>query len=344
MALGVMIPETATLKPVVWQRDMEYLRSRLPIVPETASLLAPSIDLTVQSTLKRSSRISSTKRSSVSTSSSNQRSSFIFSRDVASRNSYRSSNFDSRPSPLLDLPVEIRQQILRYLLPCHNGARYYRVFTDCETTIVGPNYNREPALPSSTGTRSSTTRYHHSTNNSSSSPSFHHPRHPRKKKPKHPLAVMRANRQLYAECLGIVYSEKLFHFIGTAYLPVLEFFRRLSPDARAMVRKVRLTLLKPGGGAATAAAHLHQYQAVALASSSSSPEDAGEPDGGGGGGSVGGGGGSSVVLNCGAASGAGGGGLWGSALTSAGLDRLCQEIHDQLPGLEVLKPDPWVWM
>ena len=89
-----------------------------------------------------------------------------------------------------------------------------------------------------------------------------------------------------------MYSEKLFHFIGTAYLPVLEFFRRLSPDAREVVRKVRLTLLKPGAD--------------------------GQP--------------SSIGTG------------FGGALTKAGLDRLCQEIHDQLPGLEVLKSDPWTWM
>ena len=104
---------------------------------------------------------------------------------------------------------------------------------------------------------------------------------------------MRVNRQLYLECLGVVYSEKLFHFIGTAYLPVLEFFRRLSPSAREKVRKIRLTLLKPGTD--------------------------------------------------GAPSSFGGSGLCGTPTPNA-LDRLCLELHDQLSGLEVLKPDPWVWM
>jgi hypothetical protein len=40
-----------------------------------------------------------------------------------------------------------------------------------------------------------------------------------------------------------MYSENLFHFTGFTYLPVLDFVRHLSPEAKALMRKVRLTLL-----------------------------------------------------------------------------------------------------
>lgn len=40
-----------------------------------------------------------------------------------------------------------------------------------------------------------------------------------------------------------MYSENLFHFYVFNYLPVLDFIRHLSPEAKGFVRKVRLTLL-----------------------------------------------------------------------------------------------------
>ncbi|KAI9688882.1 MAG: hypothetical protein M1822_001239 [Bathelium mastoideum] len=359
MALGVMIPETAALKPVVWQRDMEYLRSRLPIVPETASLLAPSIDLTLPTSLKRSSRIPA-KRNSTSTitttTSSAPRSSsgpVSGSRDLASRASQRTTGTSSSsapPSRLLDLPVEIRKQILSYLLPgrAHGagGARaQHRLYTDGDAAaLVGGNlYYREPwpATPASLsaslppthqpvlahnyghgpglapGGAGTTTRHRGATTAQQHHHHHHHHQHRRgKKRPRHPLAVMRLNQQLYAECLALVYSEPLFHFVGTAYLPVLDFFRRLGPKARGAVRKVRLTLLQLDG------LPLAGVGAVAR------------------GGLLGPGVGCGVV---GVGGGLGGGGGAGGC-TWDWLERLCQEIHDQLPGLEVLKPDPWVWL
>lgn len=40
-----------------------------------------------------------------------------------------------------------------------------------------------------------------------------------------------------------MYSENLFHFYAFNYLPVLDFIRHLSPEAKNLVRKVRLTPL-----------------------------------------------------------------------------------------------------
>jgi hypothetical protein len=118
---------------------------------------------------------------------------------------------------------------------------------------------------------------------------------------------MRINRQIYYECASIVYSEKLFHFVGTAYLPVLEFFRRLSPEARGLVRKVRLTLLSPGVEGA-------------IGFTTGGGQTASES--------------SMKIMTQG----------YMKTKRGRGIERLCREIHDQLPGLEVLKMDPWVWM
>lgn len=113
-------------------------------------------------------------------------------------------------SPILRIPSEIRLEILRHLLPC--PGRSLRFLTDGETDTVRlertekPGHDRfEAAVPDS-------------------------------------LAVLRTNRRLYYEGLGVLYSEHLFHFIGLSYLPILDFVRRLSTDARAALRRVRLTI------------------------------------------------------------------------------------------------------
>jgi hypothetical protein len=126
-----------------------------------------------------------------------------------------SGNFSNVPSPndqippILRLPTEIRREIIRYLIP--GPSHKFRLYTDADSMIVGSKPGRN-------------------------------------KRPKHKrdhlrLAILRANKQLYSEALSVLYSENLFHFIGFNYLPVLEFIRRLSPDARDLVRQVRLTLL-----------------------------------------------------------------------------------------------------
>lgn len=40
-----------------------------------------------------------------------------------------------------------------------------------------------------------------------------------------------------------MYSENQFHFYAFSYLPVLDFIRHLSPEAKNQVRKVRFTPL-----------------------------------------------------------------------------------------------------
>jgi hypothetical protein len=108
---------------------------------------------------------------------------------------------------LFQLPAEIRHEIYRYILP--SASKNFCFYTDCDRTIVGTRWNRA------------------------------HLSHPDPSS----LAILRTNRRIYHEAIAVLYSEHLFHFIGFNYLPVLDFIRRLSPEAREMIRKVRLTLL-----------------------------------------------------------------------------------------------------
>ncbi|KAF2176348.1 hypothetical protein K469DRAFT_30936 [Zopfia rhizophila CBS 207.26] len=109
--------------------------------------------------------------------------------------------------PLLRIPSEIRREIFRYLIP--SSTKKFRLYSDCDSTVINTKWTRH-------------TRPH--PDNLS-------------------LSILRTNRLIYHECLSILYSENLFHFYGFNYLPVLDFIRRLSPDAKTLVRKVRLTLL-----------------------------------------------------------------------------------------------------
>ncbi|KAF2747541.1 hypothetical protein M011DRAFT_47106 [Sporormia fimetaria CBS 119925] len=109
--------------------------------------------------------------------------------------------------PLLRIPSEIRREILRYLLPSSNNV--FRLYTDCDTTGATKKWNRQ-LRP-----------------------------HPDRLT----LGLLRTNRLIYHECLSIMYSENLFHFYAFNYLPVLDFIRHLSPEAKRMIRKVRLTIL-----------------------------------------------------------------------------------------------------
>ncbi|KAF2661544.1 hypothetical protein K491DRAFT_586910, partial [Lophiostoma macrostomum CBS 122681] len=109
--------------------------------------------------------------------------------------------------PLLRIPAEIRREIFRYVIPSSN--KRFRFYTDCDTKVMNKKWNRQ-CRP-----------------------------HPDKLT----LDILRTNRLIYHECLSIMYSENLFHFYGFNYLPVLDFIRHLSPEAKSLVRKVRLTLL-----------------------------------------------------------------------------------------------------
>jgi len=57
------------------------------------------------------------------------------------------------------------------------------------------------------------------------------------------LSILRVNRYIYYEALEVLYSEKIFHFIGFNYSPVLDFIRRLGADAKELIRRVRITLI-----------------------------------------------------------------------------------------------------
>lgn len=109
--------------------------------------------------------------------------------------------------PLLRIPSEIRREIFRKILP--SSTKRFLLYTDCDTTVVSKKSNRK-CRP-----------------------------HPDKLT----LDILRTNRLIYHECLSILYSENLFHFYAFNYLPVLDFIRHLSPEAKSLVRKVRLTPL-----------------------------------------------------------------------------------------------------
>lgn len=110
--------------------------------------------------------------------------------------------------PFLRIPSEIRREILRYVLPSSNNR--FVIYTDCDSTVTSKKWNRK-CRP-------------------------HPDKHLR-------LDVVRTSRLIYHECLSVMYSENLFHFYAFNYLPVLDFIRHLSPEAKSLVRKVRLTPL-----------------------------------------------------------------------------------------------------
>lgn len=110
--------------------------------------------------------------------------------------------------PFLRIPPEIRREILLYVLP--SSTKVFRFYTDCDTTVINKKWNKQ------------------------------YPPHPDGHLT---LDVLRTNRLIYHECIAIMYSENLFHFYGYNYLPVLDFIRHLSPEAKGMIRKMRLTHL-----------------------------------------------------------------------------------------------------
>jgi hypothetical protein len=107
--------------------------------------------------------------------------------------------------PLLRIPSEIRREIFRYVLPSSN--KRFILYTDCDSRAISRNKCRP---------------------------------HPDKHLN---LDVLRTNRLIYHECLSVMYSENQFHFYAFNYLPVLDFIRHLSPEAKNQVRNVRLTPL-----------------------------------------------------------------------------------------------------
>ncbi|EON65233.1 hypothetical protein W97_04470 [Coniosporium apollinis CBS 100218] len=134
----------------------------------------------------------------------------------------------SRP-PLLRLPPELRQQIFRYLLP--GPQETFRFYLDSGSSSISPKCHLHHL-----------SRHSPQCSDRTTPPYLHLPRRPART-----LSVLRLNKQIYGEALAVLYSENLFHFVGFNYLPVLDFVRHLSPEARGAVRKVRLTLLREKG-------------------------------------------------------------------------------------------------
>ena len=109
---------------------------------------------------------------------------------------------------ILLIPKELRYMIFRHVLPTEPSN--FRFYTDCEPEVAS-------------GSKSTLRRPDHSS--------------------KYSVAILRVNKQIYHESLSVLYSENLFHFIGFNHLTVLDFIRRLSPDAREVLRQIRLTFL-----------------------------------------------------------------------------------------------------
>lgn len=122
--------------------------------------------------------------------------------------SHRSSPATSSGSPLLRMPIEIRLEIFRYLLP--SAEKKFKVYTDCDSSYTDRKWSVQRAEK------------------------------PRSADPC-TLAILRTNRLIYFEAMSILYSENAFHFIGSNFLPIVEFIRRLSPDSKALVRQLKIT-------------------------------------------------------------------------------------------------------
>lgn len=127
---------------------------------------------------------------------------------------------------ILLIPKELRFTIFRYVLPTEPSK--FRFYTDCDSDITGSGMAGTAGTGTVTGAKMALRRPDHPT--------------------KYSLAVLRVNRQIYHESLSVLYSENLFHFIGFNHLTVLDFIRRLSPDAREVLRQIRLTLLSDLNG------------------------------------------------------------------------------------------------
>lgn len=117
------------------------------------------------------------------------------------------------PCLLLQLPAEVRQAIFRYVIPTSLPGQEHKFYTDCDTAFTDDKWqsHRPKRAPQKTNAAS--------------------------------LAILRTNSTIYREALAVLYSTTTFHFIGSNYLPILDFFRRLSPEAKLLVRKIRITWL-----------------------------------------------------------------------------------------------------
>lgn len=133
-------------------------------------------------------------------------------------------NLKNRP-PLLRLPVEIRVQIYEYLIPRtkvtnhfypHTGMKEIPKSTDpvvvqlCKWNDINDYSKWQDTDPH---------------------------------RPRRQLEILRTCRSIHFEVLSMMYSRSLFHFIGFNYVPVVEFMRKLSPEARNRIKQVRITLL-----------------------------------------------------------------------------------------------------
>jgi hypothetical protein len=113
-------------------------------------------------------------------------------------------------SPLLRLPPEVRVCIYRYILP--PSTTRFKVYTDCDAAYTDRKWDVQRRLS-------------------------HLPTHSQS------LALLRTSRLIYHEALAVLYSENTFHFIGCNFLPVIDFIRRLSADAKGLVRQLKITML-----------------------------------------------------------------------------------------------------
>jgi len=117
--------------------------------------------------------------------------------------------------PFLRLPSEIRITIYRYVLPPQDASRKFNVYTDCDSTYTDRKWSVQRLSPDPLASAAKANT----------------------------LAILRTNRLIYYEALSVLYSENAFHFVGSNFLPILDFIRRLSPEAKGLVRQLKVTML-----------------------------------------------------------------------------------------------------
>jgi hypothetical protein len=145
---------------------------------------------------------------------------------------------DPYASALLRLPPEIRIAILEYLIP--PPPKTFKIYTDCNPAMASKRWDRyRDPRPRKTAKSSFTSKQRQQR--------YRIPGPPLSSRfTRDSLAILRTTRLIYYESLPMLYSQTTFHFIGSNFLPILDFFRGLSPIARERVRHIKVTMLADG--------------------------------------------------------------------------------------------------
>jgi hypothetical protein len=151
---------------------------------------------------------------------------------------------DPYASALLRLPPELRIAILEYLIP--PPPKVFKIYTDCDPAMASKRWDRNRDSPRSRKS-SAMSSLSKQTPYSSQRWSRRNTSQANATRPdQDSLAILRASRLIYYESLPLLYSRTTFHFIGSNFLPILDFFRALSPLAKECVQQIKVTMLADG--------------------------------------------------------------------------------------------------